>query len=637
MPRSSFVRLLGSFLGAAALLCAPAPRAHAQGVHPDVGLTQPFPGNANGLSVLAEATVPVVGVFAPPAADDSAAAYNVRAAESVREWEYLLLGFGIRYRILEDSSLTAATLAPLRLVVLPASEVLSNNHRQAVRQYLDRGGSVIASGAIGVRMDARGTSGDDAFMRDVFGLRLAGVLPDTINGVDLTLNGGHAMVAGLPDGFRFNVGRAPGLTPAIPLRNEPLGTTSRYSGDLLPEDPTLLAYGTFGRGHFAWLGFTGRDVSMDDDSRQVYQAFLVNAMAYLTRTPAVSVAPWPNGAASAFAIAVLPEIGHQPYEFLTAMDVLLEALEAGGARATFFLTTDESVFYPQMVARMKDDGEVAISADTDDLLAGQPAVVQEDRFRHAIATFRQQTGASPSGIYPPGGLRDTETLKTAHASGLSYIVETGSTLRVPSFVAWDRELDYRDSLTLGVDSGPSMLRFSLTELTNPTYWNRAATPNAMVVRMASALKGDFDRVHNGGGLFLYPLYPGIQALTQRRADVVEVLARHARSRGSWMATLAEIDAWWRLRSGLTVRMESPARGDDLAVMVENAGSETVRGVALELVLHERASSVVSVEGARWEADTGDGVVQVVLDSVPPGTTTIRVRLAPRAIGLSATR
>ena len=275
--------------------------APAQGVHPDVLLTRPSAELANALGWMTEARTPPVGVLAPMRSSDPVVAASREVADrAVRGWEYLLLGLDIPYRILEDSSLTDAALSGMRLLVLPASESLSPAHRDAVKRFMERGGGVIASGPTGAAT-ALGVEADDAFMQEVFGLRLAGVLPDTINGVDVTLQGGHPVTAGLPDGYRFNVGRAPGVTLAVPLRGESLGTTQSYAGELLADDPTLLAYGQYGNGAFLWLGFSGTDVSHDTESQHVFQRLIVNAIACLTETPTVALRAWPNGARSAFA------------------------------------------------------------------------------------------------------------------------------------------------------------------------------------------------------------------------------------------------------------------------------------------------------------------------------------------------
>ncbi|MEZ4700617.1 MAG: polysaccharide deacetylase family protein [Rhodothermales bacterium] len=612
-----------------------APRAQAQGIHPEVTLTQPYDDVANGLAWLSAARTPQIGILAPPAFADSAyATEKAYADEVVRGWEYFLVGLDIPYRILEDSSLTDASLAPLRLIVLPASSVMSAPHQAAVRRYIERGGGVIASGPIAT-MAAPGEPADDRFMQDVFGLRLAGVLPDTINGVDVSLRGGHPITDGLPDGYAFNVGRAPGVTLAVPLRNESLGSTKNYSGQLLSEDPTLFAHGRFGAGEFVWMGFTGRDVSRIPDSQQVFQALMINAMACLTRTPAVAIRPWPRGAKSAFVLAVLPEIGHQPYQFLTVMDVLMEALRAEQAPATFFLTTDETIFYPQLVRQMGEEGEVALSADTDELLAGQPPALQRQRLEHAMAAFEAQTGQRPAGLYAPGGLYDVETLKTAHELGLSYVLDATPGFRVPTFVRWERELDYRDSLLLGGTPPRDVVRFYPSELTNPAYWGSQSSPNAMIVRMASALKGDLDRIETSGGLFLYAFEPGIQALTKRRADVIEALARHARLRGSWMTTLGEVGAWWKQRDNLSVRLQADRRDEAFDVVLQNDGPEAVRAVTLAMQLYDRSETVLDVAGADWRLDEASNALILVVDTARPGETVISVRLAPRPESLSS--
>ncbi len=623
--------LLVGFVGATPRITA------AQGVHPDVFLTRPSAELANALGWMTDARTPPVGVLAPARSTDPALAASREVADrAVRGWEYLLLGFDIPYRILEDSSLTDAALAGMRLLVLPASEALSPAHREAVKRFMERGGGVIASGPTGTQAGP-GVPADDAFMQEVFGLRLAGVLPDTINGVDVTLQGGHPVTAGLPDGYRFNVGRAPGVTLAVPIRGESLGTTQNYAGELLADDPTLMAHGRYGNGAFLWLGFSGTDVARDAESQRVFQGLIVNAIACLTETPAVALKAWPNGARSAFALAVLPEVGHQPYQFLTVMDVLLEALQTEKAPATFFLTTDETLYYPQMVARLAATGEVALSADSDDLLAGQPAPLQHQRLSLAIDAFQMQTGRRPAGLYPPGGLFDVETLKSAHELGFAYVLDAAPVRREPTFIRWDLELDYQDSLLVSDSPARPMVRMHPSALTHPAYWSNQSSTNAMIVRMASALKGDIDRVDASGGLFLYAFQPGIQALTQRRADVIEALARHARMRGSWMATLGEIDTWWRQRSQLAVRMTPSRRGDGYEIEVDNAGESTLAGVGLTLMVYDRTGEMLDVEGATWRLDEATRELHILIDRVPPGATTLRVRMAPTVLSSSAGR
>lgn len=96
-----------------------------------------------------------------------------------------LIAAGIGYLPLHADDL-GSVAGRFKLIVLPNVVVLSDDHRRAIRSFVDQGGSVIISGETGLR-DLDGSRRDDSGLEDLFGVRLTGAAYGAQNLADFNI------------------------------------------------------------------------------------------------------------------------------------------------------------------------------------------------------------------------------------------------------------------------------------------------------------------------------------------------------------------------------------------------------------------------------------------------------------------
>lgn len=123
---------------------ATAGRVQAQALHPDINLTRPTAHTMNRLDVLRNAR-PVVALYnGIESADDVSPRSQQTVRDAVYYWELLLLGLNVPYVPLRERDLARGIDRDIRLLILPAAEVLSEKQQRQILRYVERGGGVIA-------------------------------------------------------------------------------------------------------------------------------------------------------------------------------------------------------------------------------------------------------------------------------------------------------------------------------------------------------------------------------------------------------------------------------------------------------------------------------------------------------------
>lgn len=624
--------LLPSRLALLLAACLALPAA-AQPASPLVNLTRPTAGAANRLDLLrsAEASVAVLNPLVT-AAEVPGSAAAVR--DAVFQWELFLLGLNVPYRVVDDRELARGVPGGTRVLILPVAEALSDAQRRQIQRHLERGGGVLASGRVGF-FDQDGRTVGDAFFRQVFGAELVTGLPEQPSGILQSLDGGHAPTFGLPMGYRLNLAPPSPMTAARPLASTGLGRPYPYTPDPTGQDPfanvTLALYGTSGAGNVAWFRFHPQDVSREAEQQAVYQGLVLNTLAYLAGVPSAGLRPWPNGQQSATVLAAQPLVGND-VNFLTGTSRALDVLEAAGAPGTFFLTSEEAVLFPDLVRRMDALGEVALSADADDVLKNEPPEVQTQRLEKALADLRTLVPTPVVGLAPPGGFYDVGTVRAMRQTGLRYLLlPAEGESAAPRPLDWFRDADYRETLVADATGGAvaaprqaalgdRILALPTTGRDDYTVLNVLGNGGDPAAQLA-AYRADFGRVHAAHGLYVLPYHAALQALTDERAAVLGQLAETARRQGSWVTTLGDVHQWWLQHEqlGLTV---GDVTDRSITIDLLNASNQPVTNVSVDVVPGGLVTGVTADGGAVVRPWGNGQVVTVTIPTVRSGTNRI---------------
>ncbi len=399
--------------------------ASAQAIPPGVTAAQPLASVGTGLGELRMTNVdrPFVFVHRPDVAPADWKRPVEQLRDVVRSWEVFLLGLGIPYQLVDDDDLEDGLPRHARVLVLPGSELITRRQERQVERFVSRGGGLIAQGRIGL-MDDDGRGGDrnEEFFRNLFGAEYVDALPPQEGGIFQSLDGSHPVTAGIEPGFLMNLVAQVPTTAALPITAQPLGTLLTYNApDQASFDGlTMLMSGQHERGRFVWTRFRPSDVSREPTQQRVYVTLLINALAYVTDVPVASIRPWPRGRSSAVAPVVIPLVGDLNL-FRPSMTRLMDALEREQAPATFFLTSEKSALFTDIMERGAQIGELALSSADDRVLRGRTLDEQIQRLTDGVELLSRY-GSNISGIHPPAGFYDENTIRAMEEAGLRYLL-----------------------------------------------------------------------------------------------------------------------------------------------------------------------------------------------------------------------
>lgn len=436
----------------AVLALALADAARAQALPPGMSAAQPLPTVSTGLDALRRlpGTVALIHRPATLPPDQDKSPYEpipVRVKNTVRSWEYLLLGLGIPYRVVDDAELAAGIDRGVRLLVLPGSEILSERQREAVMRYVDGGGGLIAQGRTGA-FDERVTRRPDGdrFFANLFGAELLTTLPTQPGGIFQQFDGAHVPTAGIEPGYLLN------LTAQVPT-SAARTVTSQSLGKLVPYNATdndafrpvtMALYGQTGRGRVVWTRFLPQDVSRDTEQQEHYVTFLINSISYVTRSPVAAVRAWPEARLGAFTVAVTPLVGGRR-EYAPSMGRLLDAMQPAGLRPAVFVTGDEAKVFPDLMRRIAQEGELGLGSLTDDALKYLPLADQMALLREQAALLAPY--ATTLGFHPPAGYFDHNTIRAMEDAGLVYLLRfLPHPSMAPSHLRLAEDADFRETV-----------------------------------------------------------------------------------------------------------------------------------------------------------------------------------------------
>ncbi len=399
--------------------------ASAQAIPPGVTAAQPLASVATGLGELRMTTVdkPFVFVHRPDVAPADWKRPVEQLRDVVRSWEVFLLGLGIPYQLIDDDDLEDGLPRHARVLVLPGSELITRRQERQVERFVSRGGGLVAQGRIGL-MDDDGRGGDrnEEFFRTLFGAEYVDALPPQEGGIFQSLDGSHPVTAGIEPGYLMNLVAQVPTSAALPITAQPLGALLTYNApDQAAFDGlTMLMSGEHERGRFVWTRFRPSDVSREPEQQRVYVTLLINALAYVTDVPVASIRPWPRGRVSAVTPVVIPLVGDLNL-FRPSMTRLMDALEREQSPATFFLTSEKAALFTDIMERGAQIGELALSSADDRVLRGRTLDEQIQRLTDGVELLSRY-GSNISGIHPPAGFYDENTIRAMEEAGLRYLL-----------------------------------------------------------------------------------------------------------------------------------------------------------------------------------------------------------------------
>lgn len=464
-------------------------------------------------------------------------------SSGTRVWETFLRKYKIPLvRISQAEALEK--IPPNGVLILPSVVALNDAERAAIRNFRERGGSVLSTWLTGVRSESGAWVGFD-FMDQVLNVKVTGNTEETEDDNFMIVHGDTPIFHDLAPGTRVWLER---VKNAYPLRLsgkqeaaqimswgrafEPKTVSGLVSYDETParEGRTSRSV-TLGYPEQLWAAANPRQIEL----------LAYSSLVWLFRQPEAYIANWPHPYTSAGLMAI------QAAEEVADVDLdFVRKLEKFGGKATFYVHAGNIAKAAPMVKRAQSRGhEIAYFGDKFEGFAEQSEAQQTQR----LQTMRQRIAEAgvklpaDAGFAAPLDAYDKTTLQLMLGQRVSHFISfmDATEARVPFFPT-DEE-DYRRATVI--------------------------LPRTMRGPEEAIEEGDPDDAMDG---FLKELQlsermaslsvirlPAQSLLTPDQRDQ---LAEHLQERKDqvWLRSAGQIAQWWRDRSRISVQMGYDGKG-----------------------------------------------------------------------------
>lgn len=546
--------------------------------------------------------------------DPSAAAYYDKPAaldSIIDAWRQMLGDVDADVRVVAPNATDATRWA--RVIVVPSSPCLTIETRSLIEAAGSRRQGVVLTGAAGVNDGGCRSLGYGLVVSSTGASRAMSLEPRSM--VYVTFPASSLLAADIPPGARLDL--KPGTQVALRLQ----GRDAYYSDyDLHPLPASseqlldgAVAHNDDGRRRTVYWGFDLRDAVDQPWNVDVLRLLVRNTIAWSARLPLAAIEPWPRGKHAAAALAQDVED-----RFANSRHAL-DSLQAIGAPATYFLTSQLAKRNTELTSALNAAGEVGTHSENHRRLGGLPIDVQRSRLATTQADLVSLLGRRVRGLRPPEEQFDSATMAAWIANGGTYLFGANdSRAAAPELLAIGRDT----IVLLGRVAGDD---FALAA--------RAHTADADTI--ATIAMTDYSRLRALGGLYVLSYHSQMFGRPER----VPALARLARGlmhdTATWLATTGAIASWWRARADLLVSARE-AGTNRVDVVVQNRGGRLTRDAVVRVLLPR--SQRFETVGATM-LDTDGDVARVLVPPIRPhssvtfslsSTGTVRDVALPRA-------
>lgn len=539
-------------------------------------------------------------------------------SDNIIAWQRFLDNLKIEYDIITDLDLEEGRHWKYSLLVLPGSQAISDNEMVAIKKFIDRGGSVFATGGT-ASYSADGKWRGWQFLTEIFGVKFIKDFKNEELQSNLhTLRGNLPLTANIPTGFPLKI--ATWDRPIAVEVLEPRTTqvsfwyNHRQDSGLVREEVRRSAgiiNGLYGRGRFVWFGFELNAVIGVQEDFVVFDKLFQNAMSWLSYRTIGYVKDWPGNYDAA--VIIVPTLTEE----IDNINNILPILSTEGVRANFMLDPGLLNTRPDLVSKLTNYGDLGAIIDIGFLEFVNDTASKLDDYKtqsSEIEQVRKTKLGDKSGVFkgmvPAYGLFDDNTITALINNKFYYVMTDSLTDRsVPrTIIKGDRPLisitkTARDDYKIIRDLGLTEPEFQLY-----TY------------------KEDVDRVLFEGGLYVLKLHTDFQCRPEY-AQVLSELIKFMKTKNIWVTNAMEIFQWWVRKNKIEMRVDF--RSDSrMAVTVSNPGLEYLDEFLVNLNLQRPAKNIritaeiIGTEIPKFTYDETSKTLYLYIKQLKPGKSRI---------------
>ncbi len=533
--------------------------------------------------------------------------------DNVETWKKFLDNIDLKYNIINDETIEKNLHKDYELIILPGSKSLSDREIINIKKFLIDGGSIFATSGTASYSDAGKWRGRE-FFSEVFGVKHSKEIGDEDRTRIHTLRGGLPLTANIPTGFPLRV-----ATWDKPLAVEvldPRTTQVSFWYNYRLEDGLVregiqksagIAYGTYGKGRFVWMGFEINSIIGSQDDYVFFDRFFNNSINWLTYGPIAYIRDWPAGVDAA--AVILPSLTKDAANIIN----LLPVLEQEKLKATFFVNPSQNADYKNLVKQVSRYGEIAPLVDVGYMNSSEDKYnklydyeSQLQNLKAAKNWIESITNKPVRGILPHYGLYDNNTINAVIESGYEYIITDSLTDRsVPKTVV--RGEDRIVSLTKTARDDYEIIRdFGLTSPEFQFY----------------TYQEDLDRILFEGGLYLFKMHTEFQCRAEN-IQVVHSVIKELKKKKFWITTASQIQKWFKKKEYIETRTKKSGK-TRVTVTVTNPGKEIIDDLVLDIDLNENAekisidTEIIGTKLAKYKHVVKSRFLNLQIDDLEPG-------------------
>ncbi len=533
--------------------------------------------------------------------------------DNVETWKKFLDNIDLKYNIINDETIEKNLHKDYELIILPGSKSLSDREIINIKKFLIDGGSIFATSGTASYSDAGKWRGWE-FFSEVFGVKHSKEIGDEDRTRIHTLRGGLPLTANIPTGFPLRV-----ATWDKPLAVEvldPRTTQVSFWYNYRLEDGLVregiqksagIAYGTYGKGRFVWMGFEINSIIGSQDDYVFFDRFFNNSINWLTYGPIAYIRDWPAGIDAA--AVILPSLTKDAANIVN----LLPVLEQEKLKATFFVNPSQNADYKNLVKQVSRYGEIAPLVDVGYMNSSEDKYnklydyeSQLQNLKAAKNWIESITNKPVRGILPFYGLYDNNTINAVIESGYEYIITDSLTDRsVPKTVV--RGEDRIVSLTKTARDDYEIIRdFGLTSPEFQFY----------------TYQEDLDRILFEGGLYLFKMHTEFQCRAEN-IQVVHSVIKELKKKKFWITTASQIQKWFEKKEYIETRTKKSGK-TRVTVTVTNPGKEIIDDLVLDIDLNENAekisidTEIIGTKLAKYKHVVKSRFLNLQIDDLEPG-------------------
>ena len=533
--------------------------------------------------------------------------------DNVETWKKFLDNIELEYNIINDETIEKNLHNDYELIILPGSKSLSDREIINIKKFLIDGGSIFATSGTASYSDAGKWRGWN-FFSEVFGVKYSKEIGNEDRTRIHTLRGGLPITANIPTGFPLRV-----ATWDRPLAVEVLDprTTQvsfwynyRLEAGLVREGikkSAGIAYGTYGKGRFVWMGFEINSIIGSQDDYIFFDRFFNNSINWLSFGPIAYIRDWPAGVDAA--AVILPSLTKDAANIIN----LLPVLEKEKLQATFFVNPSKSANYKNLVKQVSRYGEIAPLVDVGYMNSVEDKYNKLDDYKNQLQNLKAAknwieniTNKSVQGILPFYGLYDSNTINAVIESGYAYILTDSLTDRsVPKTVI--RGENRIVSLTKTARDDYEIIRdFGLTSPEFQFY----------------SYQEDLDRILFEGGLYLFKIHTEFQCEPEN-IPVIQNVIKELKQKKFWITTASEIQRWYEKKEYVEIRTKKSGK-TRVTVTVTNPGKEIIDDLVLDIDLNDNAekisidTEIIGTKLAKFKHVVKSRFLNLQIDDLGPG-------------------